>query len=376
MAWRIAKHVVRGVIDNRIRGKITGTFWLADWAEPVQVQLKGSTWPDMAGRVLTFSNPNPQPGIEAGFSVLQSGVCGDMTASRKVKVPEIPVEEVLSRREPFPFHWANELYLEWFSAANGRVIIASHQFELHLSEPAWVWTPDLDRRQKAEAGKVLGEFLNRMRPLLESVDDPWSAPAGEDPLDLRAIDCRLRINELKHQVEKLAGGQMVHGSAPGLPPEVEEQFWRNVLEFESAPVLVRREMLARDGVVVRPSVQVQDNELKEELWALIYALAHRRTFLGHTNHLSDRALYRLLVEEVLEEETTVLPPHSGWACCVWLDEYGAQDDADGHLVFLRFYADEVYRQEWLEDFPQDQLPPREEPPYDRDSQLPREEGMG
>jgi hypothetical protein len=38
---------------------------------------------------------------------------------------------------------------------------------------------------------------------------------------------------------------------------------------------------------------------------------------------------------------------------------------------LKYYADEKTRESWRIDFSDDPIPPREDPPYDRDSHLPR-----
>ena len=35
MAWRIDRHVVRGEIDNRTRGRVTGLIWFAVWSSVV-----------------------------------------------------------------------------------------------------------------------------------------------------------------------------------------------------------------------------------------------------------------------------------------------------------------------------------------------------
>jgi hypothetical protein len=49
MAWRIDEQVVRGEIDNRERGRVTGKIWFAGRAEPVELQLTGNCWRDLAG---------------------------------------------------------------------------------------------------------------------------------------------------------------------------------------------------------------------------------------------------------------------------------------------------------------------------------------
>lgn len=81
MAWRIADSVIKGEIDNRIKGKVTGQVWLVGVAEPVRLELEGNAWRDVAGSLLTFRNPHAQPADSEPIAPLQQGVCGDMTAS-------------------------------------------------------------------------------------------------------------------------------------------------------------------------------------------------------------------------------------------------------------------------------------------------------
>ena len=54
MAWRIHEHILRGELDNRTRGRVTGKVWLAGVAEPLVLELAGDCHPDLAGCVLTF----------------------------------------------------------------------------------------------------------------------------------------------------------------------------------------------------------------------------------------------------------------------------------------------------------------------------------
>lgn len=136
MAWRIDESVIRGEIDNRTRGRVTGRIWFEGVAAPVELDLAGDAWRDLAGRKLEFVNPVAVKAplltsTDAGFGLRQQGVIGDCTASRRVKVPEVSMDELMERyrqRKPFPWHWGNSLYLEWFSAVNGRVVIESASF--------------------------------------------------------------------------------------------------------------------------------------------------------------------------------------------------------------------------------------------------------
>ena len=41
------------------------------------------------------------------------------------------------------------------------------------------------------------------------------------------------------------------------------------------------------------------------------------------------------------------------------------------LLYLKYYADDDFRQTWQQDFPSDPIPKHEDPPYDRDGLLPK-----
>ena len=142
MAWRIHDSVQRGEIDNRERGVVRGKIWLHGFPEPVTLDLKGNACPDLAGCLLTFENPERTVPMrtDARMEPLQRGTIGDLTASRKVRVFDLPIEEAYERLKeklPVPEHLANCLYLEWFSEANGRVVIESADFKLAMSPPVW-----------------------------------------------------------------------------------------------------------------------------------------------------------------------------------------------------------------------------------------------
>ena len=53
-----------------------------------------------------------------------------------------------------------------------------------------------------------------------------------DPDDLEDVDREIRINELKAEVEELADGEITTFESGDAPPEVLEEFWRNVVEIE------------------------------------------------------------------------------------------------------------------------------------------------
>jgi len=189
----------------------------------------------------------------------------------------------------------------------------------------------------------------------------------EDPEELDHVDRDIRINELRHQAEELAGGDRPSYEDPDTPPEILEQYWQNVVAFETAPRTTPFEQLTKAGVTLPPPETMEDAALSAKLWEVIRALARLRTYLSSTNHLSDRELYEHLWHEVLREAGPELPPDSGWV--THLDLLGSGSEEDLYL-HMQYYADEEEHRHWLREFPDDDLPAHEDPPYDRDRFLP------
>jgi hypothetical protein len=171
MAWRIDQSVIRGEIDNRTRDRVTGRIWFEGRDGPVELDLTGNAWRDLAGRRLEFVNPVAvKPPLSAdevaGFAQRQSGAIGDCTASRRVKVPQVSMEEVLEcykQRKSFPWHWGNSLYLEWFSSANGRVVIESASFLLTISpDITWDMTSAEEEIQRGKNAAAMGGFVQHL----------------------------------------------------------------------------------------------------------------------------------------------------------------------------------------------------------------------
>jgi hypothetical protein len=172
MAFRIHDSVVRGEIDNRVKGIVRGRIWLEGRAEPVVLELKGNAWPDLAGCRLTFTNPQqrvPHAHLDS-LHPLQRGSIGDLTASRKVRVFDVPLPDALDmihRKEKPPEHMANCLYLEWFSEANGRVVIESADYKLTISAPEWRMTPEEDAERAKQADAGMADFMGKLSEAIE-----------------------------------------------------------------------------------------------------------------------------------------------------------------------------------------------------------------
>jgi hypothetical protein len=184
-----------------------------------------------------------------------------------------------------------------------------------------------------------------------------------------ATKCRGRererlIERLKGQAAAAAEGRIVAWRSDDLTPDVEERFWRSVLAFETTTTTDLVTELNAIGVDLREPDDLDDAELHHALWRIIDALATLRVFLERTDHLSDRQLYTLLLQELLPEEMPVpeVGEHSAWH----IDVLGY----DQPELYLKYYADERTREFWRVDFPDHPIPLRETLPHDRDRHLP------
>ena len=173
VAWRIDDALERGEIDNTVEGKTTGRLWIFGRAQPVLLDLTGDCWRDLAGTRLTFRNPAPKAQVNMDLFPIQHGVVGDMTASRKNKVPLVSDDEfaaMYAARQQIPFCWKNTLYLEWFSERNGRVVIETCDFELELSERTWEMDDDAEEAQKLANMQAMRDFMNHLVRRIEPAD--------------------------------------------------------------------------------------------------------------------------------------------------------------------------------------------------------------
>jgi hypothetical protein len=184
MAFRIHDSLVRGEIDNRVKGTVSGRIWVEGRTEPIILELKGNAHPDLAGCLLTFTNPLkriPHDHLDS-LHPFQRGSIGDLTASRKVRVFDVPLEqamEMIHRKEKPPEHMANSLYLEWFSEANGRVVVESADYELTISAPEWRMTPEENEDRARQAAAGMDDFMLKLTEAIEQLQRSQKDPEEE-----------------------------------------------------------------------------------------------------------------------------------------------------------------------------------------------------
>ena len=174
-----------------------------------------------------------------------------------------------------------------------------------------------------------------------------------------------RINKLRAELEKLGGST---STLESMPADMEEEFLRHVLEYETAEQISLLRLLENSGLEVPAPESLDDDALKIKLKDIIDRMASVGSYLLHTNHVSDRDLYGYLYHEALREETVLFPENPSYAYMIDLTGSGSEDD---NQTYLKYYADEEYRRQWAHDWPNDPMPEHEEPPFDRDRFLPQ-----
>ena len=175
MAIRLEKAIIRGEISNETPGFVTGRIWLLGQTAPMVLNLRGNCLRDIAGCTLVFINPQPRrdPMLDI-MGAVQDGAVGDMTASRKSRVPTVDDDELLhllENRMPVPTRLANCLYLEWFSDANGRIVIETSDFNLQISAPAWAMTAEEETVQTLESQVNFHDYLDGITGMETGEDD-------------------------------------------------------------------------------------------------------------------------------------------------------------------------------------------------------------
>lgn len=140
MAWRPYDQFIEGVLDNTALNKVTGWMQFAGLKDKVMFDLEGNFHRDIRGARVRLRGEGASANQEEsakyleGFSLLQKGNVGDMTAGRE------------------PVDYVDYPYFEWYSEDNGRCVIElePEQVEiLTMPIPACESEP-ISRKEQAE----------------------------------------------------------------------------------------------------------------------------------------------------------------------------------------------------------------------------------
>ena len=178
-------------------------------------------------------------------------------------------------------------------------------------------------------------------------------------------DQEQRIAKLREEIKKLGGNTM---SIEDMPADMEEEFLRHVLEYETAEPISLFRLLENSGLKLLAPGSLTDDDLRPKLKETIERMSSLGAYLLHTNHLSDRELYEYLYNDGLREEAVLFPENPSYAYMIDLTGSGSEED---NQIYLKYYADAEHRIQWALDWPDDIIPDHENPPFDRDRHLPQ-----
>jgi hypothetical protein len=197
--------------------------------------------------------------------------------------------------------------------------------------------------------------------MANSSDEVWRMSEPQHP-QYDEVEHLMRNAQLRDELERYGDESITVLDTRQVPTPVENEFLASMLAWERAPVLP----IARwfEPPLALPSPEsLDDAPLRDLLWSTIHKLFSKRIVLDFTDHLSDRQLYCLIYRDILpacEKKIEHTENYVHWDCA------GIGDDAE---IWLRYYASEEERSEWGEQFPDENVPERETPPFSR--RLPR-----
>ena len=198
----------------------------------------------------------------------------------------------------------------------------------------------------------------------------WVPPDDEDdPLGLADVDSEIRVENLKEEIAESTGGEFTEAKSEEIPPALEAAYLEKVRDLERDGWQRPIDQLAAQGDAPLPPAELTDEILTAKLWELLHCLACRGFYVQHTDHLSDRELYTALWEKGLREEAILPGKRSRTAA--WFHDFIGSYGPEDMQIFHRYYEDEKSRARHLTEFPSDEIPPRERPPFSRDWRVPK-----
>lgn len=186
------------------------------------------------------------------------------------------------------------------------------------------------------------------------------------PLNLTITREHARIEELKARLDAITGNQVKVDCSPNCDPVSFERFIEQVISYKLREAALEEAHRDLQLDTLPCPDQLADPMLTDKLWFLIGQLAGQGTYIYHSDHLTDRELYRVLWRQFSGQ----ISPRRTVDHTLRFDVLSGNTDEDT-FNYLMYYACDAERARWIEDFPDYNLPPHADPPYERDRHLPR-----
>ena len=296
MAFRIGDLVLAGVFCHSSPYSVHGHLVLRGSEEPYMFELTGAPAADLRGRSFEFSVPanDREPSdddrkLATAFAAQQIGSTGDMTAARRVKTFNCPLEDIprlMELHQLPPTTRRQCLYLEWFSQ-NGRVV-------LEVVDPEIV---PLDNTQESpDSDEESGEAPTTLDLAPDFSDAEVEESREEDAPDfsITSRELDLELEEAARQLDREISGKS----------EAAEDFQREMETFdellEHGPRIPLRSLL-RDLALPAPGPELPEARAYQSLQAALARLAMTSVAFHICEHCSIQEAYRIFMEEVCNE---------------------------------------------------------------------------
>ena len=171
------------------------------------------------------------------------------------------------------------------------------------------------------------------------------------------IDLLLDNARLRDEIEPYLDESVYLVDTERMSVRHENEFLSSLLAWERAPVLPISQWFEPELVMPSPQL-LNDNEVVQQLHQVIGRLFEKNIVLLHSDHLSDRQLYRLILQDILpsQEKKVMLPEkYLEWQCL---------DIVEDEESWLRYYASDEERETWADETGL-KLPPKEWLPFPR-----------
>ncbi len=313
MALLLSDIVVCGHLSNRQRNAVRGWIKLRGFEHRIWISLTGNCAADLRGKSFYFEASDSSPIASTSSSVLeklaprQVGPVGTMTAIGRVQVANCSAEELLECQivgiAP-PLQWKSSLFLEWFGQ-DGRVIV-------ELLDARITFVDALkDEFEMDEADDYLWDDAEVME------DDP-DLEGDEDPYGLFP-------NDLAEQLAEESPGNDPFDFSNDLDEHLA------LINGDEVPL----QILFDPPIKMYPADKLTDRQIEESLQVVLARLARHGVALDMCEHFTPRNAYRLLMEEILPNES--IP--AGLAESGFVQQYTTHEFCP--ICLLRFMEDEA-----------------------------------
>lgn len=333
MAFRLADLVLRGEIDNTRKNCVRGWLALQGTEKNVVLNLTGNCAADVAGRHFRFEPRTPPQDLVgtaepdeteetrlarlglAGWAWQQIGPTGDMTAAKKVRMPDCSIPEMLRRAEAGepagPMEWKRCLYLEWYSQ-NGRVVIEIPDpviefmgTEGESQGDGWDTDDesDPDETDSADEGGLNSTTIQINEDgEAEIVDEPFGGESEEsaDEYGLFPDDLQDHLDEQSRQTDRALRDSIAHDEGEPLDDMTRElELMDDLIENGEGELIGN---IFEGFVKLPPPDSVDEQQAEQHLKAALGRMALFGIALNICEHFTSKDAYRLLVEELCQEQ--------------------------------------------------------------------------